>query len=213
MTRVQANLLARLERQLLTVLCRHLPRWISPNLLTAAGFAGAVAVFCGYVLSRIGTAWLWLAIAGYVVHWFGDSLDGSLARHRGIERPRFGHFLDHSVDALGNMVGMIGLGLTSFVRLDAALLALSGYLLLTIHVLLRMRATGAMQLSFVGGGPTELRLGLVALTGAMLGLGPLPVGPAISAYDLAVGGMGTIFVLIFLWHTGQIAAILWRDER
>lgn len=212
MPRVQANLLARLERRLLTFLCGRMPRWVSPDLLTGLGFAGAIAVFAGYASSRVDRAWLWLAIAGYVVHWFGDSLDGSLARHRGIERPRFGHFLDHSVDALGNAVGMAGLGLTRFVRLDVALFTLTGYLLLTIHVLLRLRATGAMQLSFAGGGPTELRLGLIGLTAAIFWLGPWPLTPGFSLYDAGVGGMGAIFLALFLWETLRTAALIRRDE-
>ena len=209
---MQANLLARLERRLLTAICGRLPSWVSPDLLTASGFAGAAMIFAGYASSRIDRAWLWLAVVGYVVHWFGDSLDGSLARHREVERPRFGHFVDHSVDALGNTVGMLGLGLTPFVRLDVALLTLAGYLLLTIHVLLRLRAMGAMQLSFAGGGPTELRLGLICLTCGMYWLGPWPLAPGLSVYDAGVGGMGIIFLLLFLWETLRTAAHLRRDE-
>ena len=164
-------------------------------------------VFAGYALSPRAAPWLLLAIVGYGVHWFGDSLDGSLARHRGIERPLYGHFLDHSVDALGNLIGMAGLGLTGYVRMDVALFALVGYLLLTIHVVLRLRATGEMQLSFLLGGPTELRLGLVALTLAMLWLGPVRLLGR-SAYDLAIGGAGGVFVGIFLWSTVATARLL-----
>ena len=210
MIRVQANLLAMGERRLLNALCRRMPRWITPDRLTLLGFGGACLVFAGYALSRHALPWLWLAVLGYVVHWFGDSLDGSLARHRGIERPVYGHFLDHSVDALGNFAGMAGLGFTAFVHMDVALFALAGYLLMTIHVLLRLRATGAMQLSFLLGGPTELRLGLVALTLAMLWLGPMRLFGH-SAYDLAIGGAGLLFLAIFLWSTVTTAVMLRRE--
>lgn len=167
-------------------------------------------MFAGYALSRAAPAWLWLTVAGYAVHWFGDSLDGSLARHRGIERPVYGHFLDHSVDALGNLVGMAGLGLTLFVRMDVALFTVAGYLLMTVHVLLRVHATGTMQLSFAGGGPTELRLVLIALTLAMMGAGPLPVLPGWSAYDLGVAAVGGVLVALFTFHTARVAAALRR---
>lgn len=212
MIRVQANLLALGERRLLDWLCRRLPGWVTPDRLTALGFGGAAMVFAGYALSPRAATWLWLALIGYGAHWFGDSLDGSVARYRGIERPAYGHFLDHSVDALGNFIGMAGLGLTRFVRMEVALFALVGYLLLTIHVVLRLRATGEMQLSFLLGGPTELRLGLVALTLGMLWLGPLSIRH-VSAYDLAIGGAGLVFVLIFLWSTVATARQLRRAAR
>ena len=83
--RIQQNLLAASERRLLNWLCSRLPPWVTPDRLTAAGMVGALAVFAGYCMSAIHVAWLWLAIGGYVLQWFGDSLDGSLARYRQIE--------------------------------------------------------------------------------------------------------------------------------
>jgi len=83
--RIQQNLLAARERKLLTWLCRRMPRWVTPDQLTALGFAGAIACFFGYALSGWDSAWLWLAVAGHAIQWFGDSLDGSLARYRRIE--------------------------------------------------------------------------------------------------------------------------------
>ena len=211
-TRVQGNILAAAERRLLTWLCARMPAWVVPDQLTALGFVGALLVFAGYLLSRSEAAWLWLSVAGYAINWFGDSLDGSLARYRRTERPRFGHFVDHSIDAFANMLGMVGLGLTVFVRLDVAMFALIGYLLLTVHVMLRMRATGAMQLSFAYGGPTELRLALVGLTLSMLLAGRLPTPAGISVYDAIVGGVAVILVVIFVWHTVQTATLLRREE-
>lgn len=209
MIRVQANIVAATERRLLDWICARLPPWVTPDRLTLCGFGGALLVFAGYALGRIALPWLWIAVLGYLVHWFGDSLDGSLARHRRIERPLYGYFLDHNIDAIGNLIGMAGLGLTRFVRMDVALFALAGYLLLSIHVFLRMRVTGELQLSFLLGGPTELRLGLVALTLGMLWIGPLPVG-GYSAYDLAIGGAGLVFVALFIWNGARTARMLRR---
>src|SRR3546814_5263501 len=88
-TRIQQNVLARAERRVLNWLCARLPAWVTPDQLTILGFLGAVLVAAGYMLSWIDDEWLGLSLAGYLVNWFGDSLDGSLARWRGIERPAY----------------------------------------------------------------------------------------------------------------------------
>jgi phosphatidylglycerophosphate synthase len=211
MKRVQHNLLARAERRLLDRLCAVMPRWVTPDRLSALGIGGAAMILVGYAASGGHRAMLWLAIAGYCVHWFGDSLDGSIARARQTERPRYGFFLDHSLDAISITAGMIGLGLTPFVRLDAALFTLVAYLLMTVHVLLRVAISGEMQLSFAGGGPTELRLTLIALTGSMLLFGnDLPGLAGLSFHDLCTLGMGLALSAIFLWQTAATAATLRR---
>ena len=200
--RIQQNLLATAERRLLNWLCARLPQWTKPDHLTALGLVGAVVIFAGYAASRIDPAWLWLSVAGYFIHWFGDSLDGSLARYRAIERPRFGYFVDHSADALGTLLIVGGIGLTPFVRLDVALLALAGYYLLSIHAFLAARVVGELKLSYVAAGPTELRLALIALTILMYKFGPAAPGLAgVSAFDLAVGSAGLILILLFVVQT------------
>ena len=201
-TRVQQNLLAASERRLLTWLCARMPNWVTPDLLTTIGMIGAVMVFAGYTASNLGDAWLWLAIGGYVVQWFGDSMDGSLARFRKVERPSFGYFIDHSCDGLANLLIMAGIGLSPFVRLDVALFALAGYLLLSIHAFLSVRVLGEMKLSYIAAGPTELRLILIALTLVMMAMGSTPgwFGD-VSGFDLFIGGVGAILLLLFLVQT------------
>jgi phosphatidylglycerophosphate synthase len=200
--RIQHNLLATAERRLLNWLCARLPQWTKPDHLTTLGLVGAAVIFAGYAASRIDPAWLWLSVAGYFIHWFGDSLDGSLARYRAIERPRFGYFVDHSADALGTLLIVGGIGLTPFVRLDVALLALAGYYLLSIHAFLAARVVGELKLSYVAAGPTELRLALIALTILMYMFGPAaPRLAGISAFDWAVGSAGLILILLFVVQT------------
>src|SRR5262245_24038819 len=109
-----------------------LPAWVTPDRLTALGVFGAAVVFAGSLLSNRDPAFLWLANLGLVIHWLGDSLDGTLARVRGSERPKLGFVMDQSVDVVGDILIMAGLGLSPFVRLDAALLALVGYHALTV---------------------------------------------------------------------------------
>ena len=200
--RIQQNVLATAERRLLTWFCARLPRWVKPDHLTALGLFGGIIILGGYAGSRFHSGWLWVAVIGFVVHWFGDSLDGSLARFRKIERPDFGYFIDHSVDGLTNLMILAGLGLSPFVRLDIALFTLAGYLLLSIHAFLAARVVGEMRLSYLAAGPTELRLLLIALTLAMFVFGGAPVlSTGLSAFDLFVGTVGIVLVILFIAQT------------
>lgn len=165
--RVQTGVLARQEKRVLRWMCSHVPGQLTPDHLTFFGAIGAIMVFCGYVAGRAHPGFLWLAIAGYAINWFGDSLDGSLARHRGTERKRYGYFLDHSIDACSMFLVMIGLGLSGYVRFDIAMLVLVSYFLMCIHVFLANPVTGRFQLTFLSVGPTELRIGLIILTAMM----------------------------------------------
>ena len=202
LTRIQHNLLARSERRLLNHLCAKAPAWVTPDKLTTLGVIGAVVTFLGYVLSNFSPAWLMLAIVGYAVQWFGDSMDGSLARFRKIERPRFGYFIDHSCDGLTTLLILAGIGFSPYVRLDVALIALGGYLLLSIHAYLAARVLGELKLSYLNAGPTELRFALIAMTIAMMALGEHPglFGP-VSGFDLLVGGVGIALMSLFIVQT------------
>jgi phosphatidylglycerophosphate synthase len=200
--RIQQNILARRERQLLNWLCARMPRWVTPDLLTALGVFGAVLTFGGYAASNLGDAWLWLAIAGYVIQWFGDSMDGSLARYRKIERPSYGYFIDHSCDGLTTALIVWGIGTTPYVTMDVVMVALVGYLLLSIHAYLSARVLGEFKLSYLAAGPTELRFMLVGLTVMMmvLGTGPGLFGD-ISGFDLFVGAIGGVLMTLFIVQT------------
>lgn len=209
--RIQQNLVAKAERRLLNWLCQRLPQRVMPDHLTALGIVGATLVLAGYAASAISPWWLWLAVGGYLIHWFGDSLDGSLARYRAIERPRYGYFLDHSADGIGNLFIVGGLGLSPFVRLDVALIGLCGYYLMSIHAFLAARVLGELKLSYVAAGPTELRLLLIAMTIAMFAFGhDVPGVGVFSAFDLFVGAVGIALILLFVVQTGLTARRLAR---
>ena len=211
--RIQENLMARAERRVLTRLCAVMPGWVTPDLLTYFGLFGAVLVFAGYLASNVDAGWLWLCIAGYAIHWFGDSLDGSLARFRKIERPRYGYFLDHSCDGVATTLVVVGIGATQYVELEAALLALAGYLLLSIHAFLSVRVLGELRLSYFNLGPTELRLILIALTLAMYFIGPAKViVGALNGFDLFVGAAGLLMIGMFVALTASKARMLAKME-
>lgn len=206
-------MLAHFERRLLNRICERLPPWVTPDMLTYFGMAGAFLIFIGYILSNFGEEWLWLAITGYAVQWFGDSTDGSLARFRRIERPRYGYFIDHSCDGLATTLLVVGIGLSPYVTLEVALVALAGYLLLSIHAFLAVRVLGELKLSYLNAGPTELRFMLIGLTLAMIAFGHEPGWfGVVSGFDIFVGTVGAILILLFVIQTAVTSRRLGREE-
>lgn len=211
LTRVQRNLLAAGERRLLDKLCGAMPPWITPDRLTAIGMVGSLMIFGGYIGSNWAVGWLVMSLIGYALQWFGDSMDGSLARFRRIERPSYGYFLDHSCDGITVLLILGGLGLSPYIRLDVALMALSGYLLLSVHAFLSARVTDQLNLTYLAAGPTELRLLLIGLTLAMMLLGPgSGAYGQFSGFDMFVGAVAMILLALFLVHTARVARQLSR---
>ena len=160
-------LLAKPERRLLRWIASRLPRWILPDDLTALGVLSAFAIGAAYQLSNESLDWLWVASLLLVVHWLGDSLDGTLARVRRIERPTYGYYLDHLVDAVSTAAIGIGLGLSPFMLLSVGTLVVVAYLILSINVYLESFAFGRFSIGYGLIGPTELRLILIALNTAL----------------------------------------------
>lgn len=193
-------LLAKPEKRALRWIAARLPRWILPDDLTAVGVLAAFAICAAYQLSNDSSAWLWAVSALLVVHWLGDSLDGTLARVRGIERPRYGFYLDHLVDAISTAAIGIGLGLSPFMLLSVGALVVVAYLMLSINVYLESYALGRFSIGYGLIGPTELRLILIALNTALalhLGL------------DFSIGHLSmTVFDLVGLAMAGTMIVLL-----
>ena len=165
-------LLARLERRFLPWAAGRLPRRILPDDMTALGVLAAFGVCAAYQLSNQGRGWLWVASGLLMVQWIGDSLDGTLARVCGIQRPKYGYYLDHIVDAIATAAIGLGLGLSPFMLLSIGALIVVGYLILSINVYLESMAFGRFSLGYGLLGPTEIRLVLILINTAMaLGLG------------------------------------------
>ncbi len=212
LARIQENMLAVQERRLLNWICPRLPGWVTPDKLTVLALIAAVIIFAGYVGSVANRNWLWLSVAGYFVHWFGDSLDGSLARFRSIERPRYGYFVDHSADVAGALLILMGLGISPYIRLDVALIALAGYYMLAAHSFLSARVSGELKLTYIAAGPTELRVILIALTISMYAIGyNEPQFEGLGAFDLFVGAVGVVLVIVFLFQTVAMVRSLERQ--
>ena len=160
-------LLAAPERRLLRAIAARIPpRW-RPNHFTALGVLAATATGGAYALARFGSGWLWLASAMLVVQWLGDSLDGTLARVRGVERPRYGYYLDHMTDAYSTVVIGIGIALSHYVHVGLALGLVVLYLALSINVYLESHVLDRFRLGYGRIGPTEVRIILIGLNGLL----------------------------------------------
>ena len=154
--RINNAILSPLEKKFLRFLAKRTPEWLSPNVLTLVGFLGAVLVFFGYWLSSVNENFLWLASFGLICNWYGDNLDGTIARYRKIETI-FGFYIDHNIDAIGVVLIGIGLGLSPYIRFDTALLFVIAYLLLNIQVYIYAYATKIFRISYGKIGATEFR--------------------------------------------------------
>src|ERR1700733_1666568 len=156
--RKQLSLLAKIEKRVLIWLALRMPAWVNSDHLTVLGFAAMLAAgLCYWAASRDRRALIGVIVA-LAVNWFGDSLDGTLARVRNRLRPRYGFYVDHICDAIGTFFLMGGLALSSYMNPFIALGLLIAYFLLSIEVYLTTYTIGAFHLSFWSFGPTELRL-------------------------------------------------------
>ena len=156
--RIQTSLLNPYEKKILVWLASRMPAWVTSDMLTFVGFLGACIVATGYALSNLNLNWLWLASFGFVVNWFGDSLDGSLARFRNTQRKTYGFFIDHNVDVINECLMFLGVGLSPLVNLTFMMGVLVGYLMLSVYVYIDCYLKGEHRLTYGGFGPTEFRL-------------------------------------------------------
>jgi phosphatidylglycerophosphate synthase len=161
--REKTFLLARHEGRVLEWLARRLPARVMPDHMTALGVLAALGIGAAYWLTLRDPAWLWVASGLLVVHWLGDSLDGTLARVRQTERPKYGYYLDHLVDAGATIVIGVGLGLSPYMTLVTGLAIVIAYLALSINTYLETQVLGVFSLGYGRVGPTEARIGLIVL--------------------------------------------------
>ena len=202
--RVNDTLLAPLERTALQWLCKQMPAWMTPDILTGIGIIGGVIMAVAYWLCTLNKNFLWIVDLGLMINWFGDSLDGSLARYRGIERFKYGYFLDHTVDITTQTIVLLGLGASPFVHFNYALLALVGYLLLGILTYINTAVSGVYKISYGKIGPTEVRVVLIGLN-AIFYFASNPIiqigKMSILSFDVIVLCIAIAFFVYFLGFT------------
>jgi archaetidylinositol phosphate synthase len=213
--RVQLSFLAKIEKKALVWMAQRMPQWVNSDHLTLLGFAAMLGAGLSYWYARSNRLGLLLVIVFLAVNWFGDSLDGTLARIRNRQRPRYGFYVDHIVDAFSTLFLLGGLALSGYMSPLIAAGLLIAYSLLSIEVYLATYTIGTFHLSFWGFGPTELRLLLVVANLIVyFGLSQpvLILGQSYRFFDVggAVGIAGMMLMLIVaaVRHT----IVLYRAE-
>lgn len=213
--RINDIFLAPLERPALHWLAVHTPGWMTPDHLTLIGIFGAVLILFSYLFSNFNDIFLWFASLGFLINWYGDSLDGTLARYRQIQRPKYGFFIDHTIDAFNEMMIFLGFGLSPFLRFDVACLALIGYLLMSVLVYVRTCVKGEFVISYIGIGPTEMRV-IAVIVNMLLFFFVNPVvyfgQLAISIFDIVGLVIAAALLTVFLISTYSQAKELARID-
>jgi archaetidylinositol phosphate synthase len=207
--RLQESFTSALERKALAWLAGRLPAQVNSDHLTALGFVSMFLAGASYAFARTHRWGLILAICFLALNWFGDSLDGTLARLRNRQRPRYGFYVDHMIDTFGGLFLMGGLALSGFVDWKIALGMFVAFLMLSVQVYLATYTVGTFQLSFAKLGPTEIRI-LLALGNVALWFHPDAriFGSAYRVFDVggiaAIAGMSLMLVASTIYNTVKL---------
>ena len=201
--RIQTSILNSAEKKLLVWLAERQPAWVTSDFLTYVGVVGAFlfALFCW--LANDNLTYLWIAPLGLVINWYGDSLDGTLARVRKLQRPVYGFFIDHSLDALTTCMICAGVGLSPMMHLSIGLVILAGYLCMSIYTYLSTIVMSEFRLTYGKLGPTEVRI-LIILVCVLYILAPWkePIfsvaGTPWTVFDVIGAVVAAILFLIYI---------------
>lgn len=200
--RIQTSFLNALEKKVLVWLAERQPKWMTSDILTYIGTFGAVVIAAGYILSAWNINFLWLSSLGFVINWYGDSLDGTLARVRKTQRPVYGYYIDHTIDCINEFIMFIGIGLSGLMHFWLAMVILAVYFMLTINVSINAHLKKEFRLTYAKLGPTEFRiLAIIANTVLVL------VRP-ISEFALTFFLFGREFTLASLDIIGIVVLVV-----
>jgi archaetidylinositol phosphate synthase len=211
--RTQESFLAAGEKKTLFWLAAHTPSWVNSDHLTLLGLVAMAGAGAGYWWSHTNSAGLFVVIACLALNWLGDSLDGTLARFRNCQRPRYGFYVDHVVDALGALFLFGGLALSGHMSPMAAIGLLVAYLLLSIEVYLASYTLGDFKISYFKMSPTELRILLCLGNIALLYKSVVHVfGRAYRLFDVgATLGISGMLILLFISIVQNVAKLYRRE--
>jgi phosphatidylglycerophosphate synthase len=213
--RAQLSLLAASEKRLLVWFAHRMPGWVNSDHLTVLGALGMLGAGLCYWYAAINPVGLLLVIVCLAINWFGDSLDGTLARVRNKLRPRYGFYVDHIVDTFGALFLCGGLALSGYMSPAVAAAMLIAYYMVAIEVFLATYCLGTFHLSFAKWGPTELRILLCIGNLFLYYRGPMAhlFGRQYLLFDVGgvIGAAGMVFMMVVssLRHTAK----LYRQER
>ena len=208
--REHRSILAAAEKRLLIFIAERLPRGINSDHLTSLALAAMGLAGAAFAAARWDRRALWLVVVALVLNWFGDSLDGTLARVRRAERPRYGFYVDHVLDIAGATLLFGGLACSPFITPSIALTLLIAYLLVAGEMFLATAVRGVFKMSVGGIGPTELRIILAAGAMALLrdpyvSIGTLTVRLFDLGGALAAAGLLAVFVVSVLRNASALA--------
>ena len=210
--RIHGSLLASSEKRALIWMAERMPAAVNSDHLTLLGFVAQIMTGVCYALARYDRRMLLAAIVCLALNWFGDSLDGTLARVRHRQRPRYGFYVDHITDSIGTAAMMGGLALSGYMHPAIAIGLLVAFLLLSIQSYLATYAIGEFHLSHWRFGPTELRI-LLAVGNLALFRWAWVIHGRYRLFDIGglIGLAGMLAMLIFF--TLKNTARLYREER
>jgi archaetidylinositol phosphate synthase len=211
-TRIQQSVSAVHEKRALIWMAERTPAWINSDHLTILGLTAQVMTGFAYAMSSHNRVWLIAGIGFLALNWLGDGMDGTLARVRQQQRPRYGFYVDHILDSIGSVALMAGLALSGYMSPLIATGLLILFLLLSIQSYLATYTLGEFRMSFWSFGPTELRLLLVAGNLALFRWQTVMHGHY-KLFDFG-GAIGIVaMTAMLLFHTGQNIVRLYNEER
>lgn len=195
------SFLAEMEQRLIRFLLPRFPAGVAPGHLTCVGLAGSVVTMVALIAINWSSAFLLFVPVGVALNWFGDSLDGSLARYRKIERPRFGFLVDHTSDLFSQVLIIVGFGFSPFFSLLSSLLVLVCYLMFSAYTYIRACAHHVHQMSYIGVGATEFRLLMIGWCFVATLIGP-------SMHHIAVGNLSRLDLTLFILSSLALSGLL-----
>jgi len=211
--RVNEALTARMEKRALQWMAERAPGWLSSDQLTVLGFVAQVGAGVCYALSRYDRRALLLVIVCLVLNWFGDSMDGTLARVRGQQRPRYGFYVDHMVDIFGSTALMCGLSVSGLLHWQTAAAMLVAFLLLSSESYLATYSLSRFQMSQGIFGPTEIRILLIIGNLALLRSEYATLfGHRMLLFDLGGTIAAVSMFVMVMWITMRHTAELYRQD-
>ena len=199
--RIQTSVLNALEKEVLVYLAERQPKWMTSDILTYIGTFGAMVIAAGYIISSWNINFLWLSSLGFIINWYGDSLDGTLARVRKMQRPIYGYYIDHTIDAINEVMIFVGVGLSGLMHLEIALLALVMYFLMTINVSINAHLKKEFKLTYASMGPTEFRIIMIIINTIFALIRPLrdfSHSFALCGHTFTFGALDYIGILIII---------------
>ena len=204
------------EERVLPRMARALPPWVNSDRLTVLGIFAGFVIFAGFMLLRSSRWWIMLSNAGFVLHWWADSLDRTLARVRHRERERFGYFVDHVCDAFTVALISVGLALSPLVHLGVGLSVAMGYLLMNVYAHIEAYVDHVFKISYGRLGPTEMRIVYMAITTVGAFWNPVLVkafGYGFTVADVLAFAAGAGLMTVFIVLSIRTAIRLDRQDR